>query len=282
MNRLINLNNMNFNILELFFNTIVAIIIIIFIKIISKKVVSKIENEKIAYTIYSIIRITLHVLLSISILVIWSDYVKNIITLISFLSAAVTVAIRDIILNWFCGLYIKIHRPFKLEDRIEIDNIKGDVIDLSALSFDILEVSNKDEFGQSTGIIINFPNSYVFSHPVKNLTKNFKYVWCEMNIEIGLKSDLEKAKKTLYKIINDIDIIKSIPKKMKNQINDINKSYRIYYNNYEPIIYSKIEGPKIVLSLRYLVHPKKSRYVMSIITNKIYEANKNGDIELFN
>ncbi len=266
---------------ELVVNSIFAFLIVYVIKYILKKILDKLDNEKRAYQIFSIIRILANFILVVALLIIWEDYVKNIVTLISFLSAAFAIAIRDIILNWFCGVYIKVHRPFKIEDRIEIGGIKGDVIDVSLLSFDVLEISSKDEFGQSTGVIVNFPNSSIFNGPVKNFTKGFKYIWNEIDVEIELESDLTKTRSILYKIVNEIDIIKTIPKKMKNQISEVNTSYRIYYNNYEPIIYTKIEGAKVILSIRYLVHPKKARYVASMIYNKIYEANKKGDVKLY-
>lgn len=102
-----------------------------------------------------------------------------------------------------------------------------------------------------------------------------------MYINIKITADLKKSKQVLYKIINSIDIVKIIPKKMKNQIDEVNTTYRIYYNNYEPVIYTKIEEDHVVLSLRYLIHPKKARYVESLIWNKIHEAYKNGELELY-
>ncbi len=281
MQQELNLANINPVYFELVVNSVFAFLIVYILKYILKKVLDKLDNEKRAYQIFSVIRILANFILVVALLFIWEDYVKNIVTLISFLSAAFAIAIRDIILNWFCGVYIKVHRPFKIEDRIEINGIKGDVIDVSLLSFDVLEISSKDEFGQSTGVIVNFPNSSIFTGPVKNFTKGFKYIWNEIDVEIELESDLTKTRSILYKIVNEIDIIKTIPKKMKNQISEVNTSYRIYYNNYEPIIYTKIEGPKVVLSIRYLVHPKKARYVASMIYNKIYEANKKGDVKLY-
>jgi len=281
MQQELDIANINPVYFELLVNSLFAFLIVYVIKYILKKILDKLDNEKRAYQIFSIIRILANFILVVALLIIWEDYVKNIVTLISFLSAAFAIAIRDIILNWFCGVYIKIHRPFKIEDRIEINGIKGDVIDVSLLSFDVLEISSKDEFGQSTGVIVNFPNSSIFTGPVKNLTKGFKYIWNEIDVEIDLESDLNKTRSILYKIVNEIDIIKTIPKKMKNQISEVNTSYRIYYNNYEPIIYTKIEGSKVILSVRYLVHPKKARYVASMIYNKIYEANKKGEIKLY-
>lgn len=105
---------------------------------------------------------------------------------------------------------------FKIEDRIEINGIKGDVMKISTLEFEILEVSNKEENGQSTGIVITFPNSIVFTQPVKNYTKGFKYIWNEMVIKVPLDCDLIKTKQEIYKIINSSEIVKAILKNEKS------------------------------------------------------------------
>ena len=68
---------------------------------------------------------------------------------------------------------------------------------------------------------------------------------------------------------------------MEKQISDINTTNRVYFNKYEPIIYTKIVGNHIELSLRYLMHPKKARYVESVIWNKIYLAYKSKKIDLY-
>ena len=107
-------------------------------------------------------------------------------TIISFISAGITIAIRDIILNLFAGIYIKTKKPFKLEDRIEIDGIKGDVVVINALSFKILEVGDRINGEQSSGLIINIPNSFVFSKSLKNYNTAFKYIWDEIVINLNL------------------------------------------------------------------------------------------------
>ena len=84
----------------------------------------------------------------------------------------------------------------------------------------------------------------------------------------------------IYKIVNSNEIIKNIPTKMKNQIKNISSEYRIYYNQYEPIIYTQVVENHIELTVRYLIHPKKARYVNSSIWNKIIEASNNNEIEI--
>ncbi len=213
--------------------------------------------------------------------VIWSDYLSNFLTIISFISAGVTIAIREVILNFFAGIFIKTRIPFKLEDRIEINNIIGDVVVINLLSFKILEVSDKDNGEQSNGKIVNIPNSYIFSYALKNYTTAFKYIWDEMIVNIPLNADVEKAKKIILKIVNNNEVIKAIPKKMDKQVTDASLEYRIYYNHLEPIIYTRVVNNHIELSVRFLVHPKKMRNVENDIWLNILNEYKNKKITLF-
>ena len=192
-----------------------------------------------------------------------------------------TIALREIILNFFSGIYIKIRKPFKVEDRIQIENIKGDVMSINALDFEILEISTKEENGQSTGIIINYPNSVVFSKPIKNINQGFKYIWDEITIKVKMDCNLAENKKELYRIVNNNDIIKSIPIKMKKQLKDTNFTSRVYFNKFDPIIYTKIVDDHIELTIRYLMHPKKARYIESVLYNNIYNSYKDNKIDLF-
>ena len=202
-------------------------------------------------------------------------------TFISVISAAMTIALRDFILNFFCGIYITFKKPFKVEDRIQIEDTKGDVMSISVFSFEILEVSTKEDNGQSTGIVIHYPNSIIVSKPVKNINKGFKYIWDKIVVKISLETDLENDKKEIYKIVNSLDTIKSIPKRMKNLINDVNTTNRIYFNKFDPIIYTKIVDDHVELNVRFLMHPKKARYIESVIWDKIYLAYKAKKINLY-
>ena len=178
-------------------------------------------------------------------------------------------------------IYIKIKKPFEIEDRIEINNYKGDVININTLSFEVLEVNNQTFTGQSTGIITHLPNSLIFNHPLRNYNKAFKYIWNEMTFKVPLKCNLSKTKGVIYKIVNSNEAIKNIPPKMKNQVNNSSSDYRIYYNKYDPIIYTQIVDNHVELTVRYLIHPKKARYINSVISNKVIEAYHNGEIELY-
>lgn len=268
--------------LNLMIYSILAILIITLISKIAILINLKTnKNEKKLYTFNKKTKIAKLLLTMIVLLIIWEKQLTNIITFISFIGAAATLAMRDIIVNFLAGIYITISKPFKLEDRIEVDTTIGDVVNINSLNFEILEVANKEDGEQSTGIIVQVPNSKVFTEEIKNYTKAFKYIWSELSVKIKLDSDLVKNKKTLYDIVNSNDIVKKIPKKMKVQLNEAIGDYRIYYNNLEPIIYTKLSEEYVTLTIRYLAHPKKARHIESQIWNKIYEEAQNKKIDLY-
>lgn len=285
MNLLKNIENIiNLNItnqyLILILLTILTLSIGKFIILIIKKQLIKINNNRTQYKLLQFVKIVINISEFLIIYLLWENNIKNVITLISFISAAITLSLKDIIFNWFAGIYIKTTKPFKLEDRIEIDGNKGDVINIGTFTFELLE-TNEDYGNQSTGIVLTIPNSHIFAYPIKNLNKGFKYIWDEININLSLDADVIETKKALYKIINNIDLIKVIPSKMKNELKN-NTTYRMYFNKYDPVIYTEIKDNHIILKLRYLVNPKKARIVESYIWNEILKEYKNNNIQLLN
>jgi small-conductance mechanosensitive channel len=212
---------------------------------------------------------------------VWSDYLKNFLTLITFISTAITLSLKDIIFNFFSGIYIKTSKLFELEDRIEINGLKGDVVNINKTGFDLLEIGDRVNGEQSTGRIVHVPNSIIFTYPVKNYVKAFKYIWDEIKINIPLEADVYKTKKELYRIIKKNSIVRNIPNKMESEVNDASAEYRIYFNNLEPIIYVDVVDSHIELYLRFLVHPKKQRNIENSIWLDILNSYKEGKIELY-
>lgn len=267
------------------FLTIISIITIIIIDLITKGLIllnnQLNQNDRSLYSFNKKARIIKLILTVLILLLIWEEQIQNIITIISFIGAAATLALREIIINFFAGIYINICKPFKVEDRIEVNNLTGDVVNINNLNFEVLEVSQKEDGEQSTGIIVQIPNSKVFTESIKNYTKAFKYIWSELEVKVKLNSNLEQNKKVLYDIVKSNDIVKRIPKKMKEALNEVVGDYRIYYNNLEPIIYTKLTDECVILTIRYLAHPKKARHIESQIWNKIYENAKDNNLELF-
>ena len=105
-------------------------------------------------------------------------------------------------------------KPFDLEDRIEINNYKGDVININALNFEVLEVNNETFIGQSTGVITHIPNSTIFHYPLRNYNKAFKYLSVAekdaSSINEGLLADVYRKIGACYRFGRGTEVDQSL------------------------------------------------------------------------
>ena len=130
----------------------------------------------------------------------WTRGIESILTFLGLFSAGLAIALRDVIINFFGWLYILVRRPFSIGDRVEINNIQGDVIDIKILEFTVMEVGNWVDANQSTGRIINIPNGKILNNNIANSTKGFQLIWNEIPITITFESNWKKAKNILEEI----------------------------------------------------------------------------------
>ena len=207
-------------------------------------------------------------------------YIENLTTFISLLISSLTLALKDIVVNGFYGIYIRRHKLFKIGDRIEVSGVKGDVVNFSRLSFDILEVSSEDH-GQSTGCIITLPYNFAASKEIKNYNKGINSLWTELKVNIPRDEDLNKTKEVIYNILDSIDEIKEVPLTIDKELALAQVDYKIYYKDCKPIIYTKVTNKYYELDVRYLMYSKKIRNIEEEIWNKLIEADKKGDIKLY-
>ncbi len=259
---------------------IIISLLVIMIAYIVKSVVTGIAHKRIKENAkyYAFSRVVNYVVATITIVilaVIWINRSFNVSTYMGLLSAGVAIALREYIINVVGWLFIEFKKPFDVTHRIEIAGVKGDVIDLRVFQFSLIEVSSIEEGEQSTGRIIDVPNSFVFTHPVFNYTKGFDYVWSEIDVVLTLESDWKLAKKLLLDMINSNKNIN--PSDAKNQLTKATRRYRLYYNKTTPIIYTSVNSYGVKLSVRYLCEPKKRRIVSNDLWEQILEMTETND-----
>ncbi len=198
---------------------------------------------------------------------IWIKDLSKLTVVLSVLGAGLVIALQELILciaGWFLIVFRK---PFDTGDRIEIGGVKGDVIDTKFLQTSLLEIGNWVVEDQSTGRVVHVPNSMVFRHPIFNYTRDFEFIWNEIKIVITFESDWKKAKEIILNHAQEE--AERIKKEVDRLIRRMAARYLIYYEKLTPIVYMKIVGHGVELSLRYLTEAKKRRSTQDEISKKI-------------
>ncbi|CAN5830241.1 hypothetical protein BH23GEM6_BH23GEM6_25450 [soil metagenome] len=106
------------------------------------------------------------------------------------------------LMNSFQGYY-------RVGDRVAVGEVFGDVYRIDVLTTTVWEIGGGDpeaivQAEQPTGRLITFPNYEVLRGSIVNLTRDFPYVWDELTVPVGNKSDLSYAKTVLEDLADGI------------------------------------------------------------------------------
>ena len=195
----------------------------------------------------------------------WFVAVQSIATFVGIITAGLTIALRELLVDLAGWLFIITRRPFNLGDRIEIGEVKGDVIDIRAFKFTLLEVGNWVDGEQSTGRIVHVPNRDIFRERIYNYTMGFRFIWNEISIVITYESNYEKAKNILQNIVEKHSA--NLSDKAAEKVIEAAQKFLIYYSSLTPIVYTRVIDYGIKLTMRYICSPKMRR----VSEHRIYE-----------
>ncbi len=207
--------------------------------------------------------------------IIWGSEFRSFATFIGLISAALTIALKDMFINMAGWLFIIIRKPFQVGDRIQIGSDQGDVIDIRLFQFTINEIGNWVDADQSTGRIIHIPNGKVFTEPQANYNQDFSYIWHEINVLVTFESNWKKAKGLLTEIVNVHAA--SIPKVAEKKLIEAAKRYMILYSKLTPIVYTTVKNSGIQLSMRFLITPHRRRGTEQAIWEDVLDVFKTCD-----
>jgi len=232
------------------------------------------KSRKFVY--YTGMALTVLVLLGI-----WSESLAQFAVGLGVLGAALALALQQAVLSLAGWLYIVTGRPYDVGDRIEIRDVAGDVIDIRVFKTVLLEIHTEGtgKGSQSTGRVVDFPNSYIFAHTLVNYTRGFEYLWNEYAILITFESNWEKALKLLEEILQRETRQFETP--ARQQLDQMAQSYLIQYGHLTPAVYVTLRDSGVELAMRYLTPARGRRQIRDRISKEILKAfAKEPDIEL--
>jgi small-conductance mechanosensitive channel len=186
---------------------------------------------------------------------------------IGLLTAGITITLQEIILSIAGSFYIFFVKVYKPGDRIEINGIKGDVIDIDSIYTTMMEIGEWVDSDNYTGRIVKLSNAFVFKGPVYNYSQDFPFVWDEFNLPIRYGSDLELAKSIVITVAQErlSEYVNDSLKEWKNVV----EKYYIEDAQVDPTLSITMTDNWIQFNLRYIVDYKKRRYTKHILNEEI-------------
>jgi small-conductance mechanosensitive channel len=201
---------------------------------------------------------------------IWVGRAGSLATFVGLLTAGVAIALKDLVANLAGWVFIVWRRPFDVGDRVQIGEHAGDVIDQHLFQFTLNEIGNWVAADQSTGRIIHIPNGKVFSEPLANYDKGFRYIWNEIPVLVTFESDWKKAKGLLAEIGNRH--AEQLTDTIERELLEASRQFMIAYNKLTPIVYTSVADSGVLLTVRYLIRPRFRRGSEQAIWQDVLDA----------
>ncbi|MBF4694972.1 mechanosensitive ion channel domain-containing protein [Fusibacter ferrireducens] len=243
---------------------------LILIRFMSRILFKTIKTNSVYYTTRKRLSYFNTVILLVVIVLIWSGSKLDLATYVGFISAGIAISLRELFTNMAAWLIIVFQKPFEVGDRITVNDMVGDVIDIKVFQTVLMEVSAPERGQQSTGQIVHIPNNFLFLHGIVNANKGFVYIWNEIEVRLTLDSSWELAKRKLEEIINHHTL--HLSKEAEENVIEASKRYMLHYTNLTPIVFVRVQGGYLYLTIRYLCEPRQARMTENLIWQEILTA----------
>ena len=245
-----------------------------------KKIPSRfVKEEKSAYYFRKLIGFVTWLIVILIVIFNAAGGIGSISAVIGLAGAGLAIALQDPIVSlvgWFLiiGKY-----GIRVGDRIEINGVKGDVIDVGMLRVAVTEVGNLLSGDQSTGRMVFFPNSFIFKGHFFNYSTTNSFIWDEVHILVTYESPWKKALDIIVKIAEEAS--RDVVEKARENQEKLARQFNVSLGNPEAYAYVNIADSGVDLVLRFLSEIKLRRTMRDRICREILEAfEKEKDIQL--
>lgn len=260
--------------------TLAALVIILVLRRIARRVVRRTaEGTDVAYRANKIINYVATATFFITVAFIWFEAFDSLPTYLGLVSAGIAIALADVLKNMVGWVYILGRKPFQVGDRIEVQDYKGDVVDVRLFRFSLMEVNAWVDADQSTGRLIHIPNGVVFNEGVANYTEGFGFIWHELPILITFESDWKLAEQLVKEIL--VEDAPDVHGAAGAHIRETARRYSIRVGTLTPTVYLSVRDSGVLLTARYLVEARARRGREDRVWRSILERfGEHADIDL--
>jgi small-conductance mechanosensitive channel len=190
-------------------------------------------------------------------------------------SIIIGLAVQTPMKSFIAWIYILVRQPFRVGDRIKIDDATGDVIDVGYLDTTLWEFGGQYMSGDHpSGRLIKFPNEKVLDEIVYNYSwPLFPYIWNEIKFYVAFNADLEFISSTMQKVVEEElgeEMIKRVETfrdlLARTPVDELEVRER-------PRVFFRVnENTWLEAIVRYLVSPREAGRVKTRLIKKLLAA----------
>ena len=110
-------------------------------------------------------------------------------TILGLATAGITIVLQDFILGFFGWFILMGKNGIRVGDRVEINGVNGEVIEIGLINTMLLETGNLADKGLPTGRRISFINSFAIRGQYFNFSTAGQWMWDEISVPLPAGTD---------------------------------------------------------------------------------------------
>ena len=180
------------------------------------------------------------------------DDLSMVATTLGVASAALVISLQDVCASVFGWFVIMSGGKFRIGDRVEIDGVRGDVIDLQLLRTTLLEINGWLGVDQPTGRVIVVSNNFIFKSKVFNFNHGHPFIWGKIDVTVTFATPVASALALFQRVLEEETREEFAAARAAAAT--MQKRYGVEDADYRPKIYTHIADSGVTLSLIYVAH----------------------------
>jgi small-conductance mechanosensitive channel len=141
------------------------------------------------HTLRSIIELSIQLLGVLLILFVLFGTPQQMPTILGLATAGITIVLQDFILAFFGWFVLMGKNGIHVGDRVEINGVGGEVVEIGLFHTTLLETGNLADLGLPTGRRITFNNSFTIRGQYFNFSTTGQWMWDEITVSLPASAD---------------------------------------------------------------------------------------------
>lgn len=228
-------------------------------------------------------------ILILGVMSVWFDNPARLAGVLGLIGAGIAFALQRVI-TAVAGYFVILRgKTFNVGDRIVMGGVRGDVIDLSFMQTRIMEMgqSPKEQGDapsmwirsrQFTGRIVTVTNDKVFDEPVYNYTREFPYIWDEINLPVKYGDDADQVEQLLLGSAQRHALTRQ--KIGEEEIKRLEADFGIGVGEIDPRVYWRMTDNWLELTIRFLLPDHGGRGIKDVMSREILDGLYRAHIEI--
>jgi small-conductance mechanosensitive channel len=220
-----------------------------------------------------------YIIIFIFITVLFEDRLRQVGLAVGLFGAGIIVALQDVVASLGGFIAIGFSNLYRVGDRIQVNDTKGDVVDISVMRTTIMETGKWVSGDLYNGRIVRIPNSTVLKGVVFNYSQGFRFVWDEIKIPLTSESDHSYAREMLLRVGKET--VHDYLSEAQGAWKQIVDNYRVEHPSLEPGVTLQVSNGSLEFSLSYIVDYASRTIVKDQLFTKIVDevVSSNGKLK---